>query len=89
MSLADLPPGQHADHVRNHWWWRPGWWAVVAEHAPRGRVTGGTFVAGLTPGYSFSGGTLPAATMARRIGTASSSRNPTTKNVSSEMIATR
>ncbi|MFI9639691.1 2'-5' RNA ligase family protein [Micromonospora sp. NPDC051925] len=25
MSLADLPPGQHADRVRNHWWWRPGW----------------------------------------------------------------
>ncbi|MEV6800153.1 2'-5' RNA ligase family protein [Micromonospora rifamycinica] len=25
MALADLPPGQHADRVRNHWWWRPGW----------------------------------------------------------------
>ncbi|MFY1625875.1 2'-5' RNA ligase family protein [Micromonospora sp. WMMD735] len=25
MSLVDLAPGQHADHVRNHWWWRPGW----------------------------------------------------------------
>ncbi|PTA42981.1 2'-5' RNA ligase family protein [Micromonospora sp. RP3T] len=25
MSLADLPPGQNADQVRNHWWWRPGW----------------------------------------------------------------
>ena len=25
MALADLAPGQHADHVRDHWWWRPGW----------------------------------------------------------------
>jgi 2'-5' RNA ligase len=25
MSLVDLLPGQHADTVRNHWWWRPGW----------------------------------------------------------------
>jgi 2'-5' RNA ligase len=25
MSLADLAPGQHAQQVRNHWWWRPGW----------------------------------------------------------------
>ncbi|MER7994402.1 2'-5' RNA ligase family protein [Micromonospora chalcea] len=25
MSLADLPPGQNAEQVRNHWWWRPGW----------------------------------------------------------------
>lgn len=25
MSFADLAPGQHADHVRDHWWWRPGW----------------------------------------------------------------
>ncbi|KAB1129463.1 2'-5' RNA ligase family protein [Micromonospora sp. AMSO12t] len=25
MSLVDLPPGTHAAHVRNHWWWRPGW----------------------------------------------------------------
>ncbi|MEV4841782.1 2'-5' RNA ligase family protein [Micromonospora matsumotoense] len=25
MALADLPPGQHADRVRDHWWWRPGW----------------------------------------------------------------
>jgi len=25
VSLADLAPGQHADHVRDHWWWRPGW----------------------------------------------------------------
>ncbi|WP_328342791.1 2'-5' RNA ligase family protein [Micromonospora sp. NBC_00421] len=25
MALVDLPPGQHADRVRNHWWWRPGW----------------------------------------------------------------
>ncbi|MCX4471947.1 hypothetical protein C5N14_26210 [Micromonospora sp. MW-13] len=25
MSLVDLAPGQHADEVRNHWWWRPGW----------------------------------------------------------------
>jgi 2'-5' RNA ligase len=25
MSLVDLLPGQHADTVRDHWWWRPGW----------------------------------------------------------------
>ncbi|MGN9803050.1 2'-5' RNA ligase family protein [Micromonospora sp. L32] len=25
MAFADLAPGQHADHVRDHWWWRPGW----------------------------------------------------------------
>ncbi|MEV4658166.1 2'-5' RNA ligase family protein [Micromonospora sp. NPDC049301] len=25
MSFADLAPGQHADRVRDHWWWRPGW----------------------------------------------------------------
>jgi 2'-5' RNA ligase len=25
MALADLRPGEHAEHVRNHWWWRPGW----------------------------------------------------------------
>jgi 2'-5' RNA ligase len=25
MSLVDLAPGQHADRVRDHWWWRPGW----------------------------------------------------------------
>ncbi|MEU7977641.1 2'-5' RNA ligase family protein [Micromonospora sp. NPDC049081] len=25
MALTDLPPGQHADRVRDHWWWRPGW----------------------------------------------------------------
>jgi 2'-5' RNA ligase len=25
MSLVDLPPAQHADQVRDHWWWRPGW----------------------------------------------------------------
>ncbi|WP_329014977.1 2'-5' RNA ligase family protein [Micromonospora rifamycinica] len=25
MALVDLPPGQHATRVRNHWWWRPGW----------------------------------------------------------------
>lgn len=25
MSLADLPPGQNAEQVRNHWWWCPGW----------------------------------------------------------------
>jgi 2'-5' RNA ligase len=25
MSLADLLPGQNAEAVRDHWWWRPGW----------------------------------------------------------------
>jgi hypothetical protein len=25
MALADLAPGEHAETVRNHWWWRPGW----------------------------------------------------------------
>jgi len=25
VALADLSPGQHADRVRDHWWWRPGW----------------------------------------------------------------
>jgi 2'-5' RNA ligase len=25
MAFADLAPGQHADQVHNHWWWRPGW----------------------------------------------------------------
>jgi 2'-5' RNA ligase len=25
MSIADLAPGQHAERVQNHWWWRPGW----------------------------------------------------------------
>jgi 2'-5' RNA ligase len=25
VSFADLAPGQHADRVHNHWWWRPGW----------------------------------------------------------------
>jgi 2'-5' RNA ligase len=25
MAIADLAPGEHADQVRNHWWWRPGW----------------------------------------------------------------
>ncbi|MDQ1678911.1 MAG: hypothetical protein QOC93_4055 [Actinomycetota bacterium] len=25
MALADLAPGQHAEAVRDHWWWRPGW----------------------------------------------------------------
>ncbi|MGN9779716.1 2'-5' RNA ligase family protein [Micromonospora sp. H33] len=25
MALADLAPGQHADQVHDHWWWRPGW----------------------------------------------------------------
>ncbi len=27
MSLVDLLPGQHAETVRDHWWWRPGWQA--------------------------------------------------------------
>ncbi|MEV0329835.1 2'-5' RNA ligase family protein [Micromonospora echinospora] len=25
MALVDLAPGQQAEAVRNHWWWRPGW----------------------------------------------------------------
>jgi len=25
MGFADLPPGQHAKEMRDHWWWRPGW----------------------------------------------------------------
>lgn len=25
MASADLAPGQHTTHVRDHWWWRPGW----------------------------------------------------------------
>jgi 2'-5' RNA ligase len=25
VAFADLAPGQHAQNVRNHWWWRPGW----------------------------------------------------------------
>ena len=25
MGFADLPPGQHAKELRDHWWWRPGW----------------------------------------------------------------
>lgn len=25
MGFADLPPGQHAEEMRDHWWWRPGW----------------------------------------------------------------
>lgn len=25
MSFADLLPGQNAETVRDHWWWRPGW----------------------------------------------------------------
>lgn len=25
MSFVDLPPGQHAAAMGNHWWWRPGW----------------------------------------------------------------
>jgi 2'-5' RNA ligase len=25
VALADLAPGQHAEAVRDHWWWRPGW----------------------------------------------------------------
>jgi 2'-5' RNA ligase len=25
MALTDLAPSQHADTVRDHWWWRPGW----------------------------------------------------------------
>jgi len=32
MPFADLPKGTHADHVRNHWWWRleDGRWRYVA-----------------------------------------------------------
>ncbi len=37
--------------------------------------------------YRTLGGTLPAATMARRIGIASRAKNPMTKNEISEMIA--
>lgn len=25
MGYADLAPGTHADRMRDHWWWRPGW----------------------------------------------------------------
>ena len=41
--MADTATQQHADHVRNHWWWRPGWhhgtrfytWHLTFEHQPQ------------------------------------------------------
>jgi 2'-5' RNA ligase len=43
MTDATAPEHAHADHVRNHWWWRPGWrhgrrfytWHLTFEHQPQ------------------------------------------------------
>jgi hypothetical protein len=32
-ALEDLAPGQHAEAVRDHWWWRPGWGTGRSSYA--------------------------------------------------------
>jgi 2'-5' RNA ligase len=61
VAFADLPPGVHAEHVNNHWWWRPGWHLGRQAYTWHITFEGASDLHRLIAEYQRAMGNLPAA----------------------------